>query len=71
MANISTSILVISIFKNITKDKVISSFINFVSQFDNNKNFDELIKLYTDFTALLYEKELNQNLYNYLKFLIL
>ncbi len=70
MANISTSLLVISIFKNVINDEVVSSFINFVSQLENNKNFDELIKLYTDFTSLLYEKELNQNLYNYLKFLI-
>ena len=64
MANISTSLLVISIFKNVINDEVVSSFINFVSQLENNKNFDELIKLYTDFTSLLYEKELNQNLYN-------
>ncbi|MCD7779593.1 MAG: ATP-binding protein [Candidatus Gastranaerophilales bacterium] len=70
MNNITTSILIITIFKNILNDNVIVSFINFLNAVNENHDFCEGLKLYSDFISLLYEKDVNQNFYEYLKRLI-
>jgi len=70
MSKITTSLLLISIFRNILKDSVTDSFISFLSSINNDSSFENIIKSYTDFISLLYEKEINQNFYSYLKHLI-
>ena len=70
MNNIKTPLLVVSIFKNILKDDVVSSYINFLSNLSYSSDFDVIMKSYTDFISFLYEKEPNQNLFDYVKKLI-
>ena len=70
MNNIKTPLLVVSIFKNILKDEVVFSYINFLSNLSYSSDFDVIMKSYTDFISLLYEKESEQNLFNYVKKLI-
>ncbi|MBQ9245879.1 ATP-binding protein [bacterium] len=70
MNYIKTPLYLISIFKNILKDEVISSFIEFLSQLSYSSDFDVILKSYSEFISLLYENTDNQNLYQYLKKLI-
>lgn len=70
MSNLITSVLLISIFKNVIKDKVISSYINFLSMLNIDNSFEEIIKSYSEFISNLYDSDLNQNLYLHIKKLI-
>ncbi len=70
MRNITTSLLLISIFKNIIKDKAVSAFINLLTNINCDIDFEKVLKSYSDFISLLYEKEQNQNFYIYFKNLI-
>ena len=69
MNNIKT-LLVISVLKNILQDEVVCSYINFLSNLSYNSDFDVIMKSYTDFISLLYEREPHQNLYDYIKKII-
>ncbi len=70
MNNIKTPLLVISIFKNVLNDSVVSKYIDFLSNLSYSSDFDIIIKSYSSFITELYEKEHNQNLYKYIKNLI-
>lgn len=65
-----TSLLLISIFKNVLKDETISSFVKFLNALNNNEKPEELLKYYSDFIYSLYNINENQNLYEHLKHLI-
>ncbi len=70
MSDITTSLLLISIYKNILNDSVIYNFINFLSNLSKSDDFDMLLKVYSEFISRLYEYEQNQNIYLYLKYLL-
>lgn len=70
MSKLTTSLLLISIFRNILKDSIISSFIELLNNIKSNADINAILRTYSEFISLLYEKEPNQNLYNYLKNLI-
>ena len=71
MSSKLTSLLLVSIFKNVLNDEVISSFVSFLNQLSSDeKNFSSDLKLYSEFISSLYQKSENQNLYDYLKKLI-
>ena len=70
MKNTITSLLLVSIFKNVLKDEVISSFVNLISLISSTENITEILKAYSLFVSKLYERAENQNLYLYLKNLI-
>ena len=70
MSDTLTSLLLVSIFKNILNDEVIAFYIRFLSLFESNSSFEITLKSYTDFISKLYEKQDNQNLYLYLKKLL-
>ncbi|MCD7878809.1 MAG: ATP-binding protein [Candidatus Gastranaerophilales bacterium] len=70
MKNIVTELLLISIFKNITEDSVISKYIKFLSLLNDSDDFEDIVKSYTSFICSLYKSERNQNLYYYMKKLI-
>ncbi len=70
MNSLITSLLLISIFKNVTKNKVIKSFIGFLKCAYDDNNFDTVIEAYSKFISELYSEAGNQNLYTYLKQLI-
>jgi len=70
MNNIITSLLLISIFKNIAENKVIAAFIKFLSNINDDMDFDIVIKSYSGFIAELYCENPKQDLYEHLKHLI-
>lgn len=70
MKNLITSLLLVSIFKNIYNDCVIASFIKFISLLNSSDNLNEIIESYSKFISNLYDKNENQNLYFHLKQLI-
>ena len=70
MKNTITSLLIVSIYKNILKDSVIASFVNVLSLVSSTENITEILKAYSDFTASLYQVNKKQNLYEHLKKLI-
>lgn len=71
MSSKLTSLLLVSVFKNVLKDKVISSFVTFLNQLSSDeKNFSSDLKLYSEFISNFYDIHQNQNLYEYLKKLI-
>lgn len=71
MSSKLTSLLLVSIFKNVLKDDVISSFINFLNQLSSDeKNFASDLKLYSDFITKFYDISQNQNLFEHLRKLI-
>jgi hypothetical protein len=67
---IKTPLLIISIFKNVVNDKVVNSFVEFLSNLSYSSDFDVILNSYSDFISLLYENSNNQNLYEYVKNLI-
>ncbi len=70
MSNNTIALLLISVFKNIIKDNAVNSYINFLSAVDNNECFVDLLKKYSDFINILYDKQENQNIYDYIKKLL-
>lgn len=70
MKNLITSLLLVSIYKNILNDVVISSFINFISLLNSSENINQILEAYSKFISNLYEKNSEQNLYLHLKHLI-
>lgn len=70
MSNLTTSLLLISIFRNVMKDSAFDSFVKFLSCLNSGAAFEQIIKSYADFISILYEKEENLNFYAYLKHLI-
>lgn len=70
MKNIVTSLLLVSIFKNILKDGVISAFVKLISLISSTDDINEILKAYSQFTSNLYEKSESQNFYLYFKKLI-
>lgn len=70
MKNLITSLLLVSIYKNIINDIVISSFINFISLLNSSENINQILEAYSKFISNLYEKNSEQNLYLHLKHLI-
>ena len=70
MKNIVTALKLVTIYKNLLKDDVISSFINFITLLVNSDNFDDVLNSYSLFLANLYEREPFQNLYSHIKNLI-
>ena len=71
MSSKLTSLLLVSVFKNVLKDKVISSFVTFLNQLSSDeKNFTSDLKLYSEFISIFYDSHDNQNLYDYLRKLI-
>ena len=65
-----TSLLLISIFKNVLKDEIVSSFIKFLELLQNDVHVEEVLRSYSDFSYYLYNAQYNQNLYDYVKHLI-
>ncbi len=65
-----SSFLLVSIFKNVIDDKIISKFILFLKSINVNENFDTLAKIYSEFIYMLYSSDFGSNLYNYLYHLI-
>lgn len=70
MGNKITSLLLISIFKNVIEDSIVSKFIDFIKLINSNSLFDDVVKSYSDFIFELYNKQDNQNLYEYINHLI-
>ncbi len=70
MCKIITSLLLVSIFKNVLNDEVISTYIRFLSLLENVSSFEITLKAYSDFISKLYAKQGNQNLYLYFKRLL-
>lgn len=70
MSNKITSLLLISIYRNVLENDIIASFISFLNALNSQEQFDKLLKKYSDFIYLLYKSEFNQNLYYTLKHLI-
>lgn len=70
MSELTTSLLLISIFKQVLSDEVVSLFISFIKTLNTSDDIEIVLKEYSEFIYKLYEKEQNQNLYNYLKYLI-
>lgn len=70
MKNLITSLLLVSIYKNILNDVVISSFIKFISLLNSSENINQILESYSEFISNLYEKNSEQNLYLHLKHLI-
>ena len=70
MKNITTSLLLISIFRNVLKDSVVASFIQLLNYINSDFDIKTVLSKYSEFISNLYEKEPNQNFYNYLKNLI-
>ena len=70
MNNIKTPLFLISIYKNVINDVVISSFIEFLSNMSYSSDFDIVLKSYSVFINNLYNRQNNQNLYLYIKKLI-
>ena len=64
------SLLLISIFKNVINDNIISSFISFIRKLTSNDNIEDALTSYSEFIYKLYCSTDNQNLYEYLKDLI-
>ena len=67
---IKTPLLIISVFKNVVNDKVVNSFVDFLSNLSYSSDFDVILNSYSDFISLLYESSNDQNLYEYVKNLI-
>ena len=66
-----TSLLLISVYRNVLKDDVVSSFVKFLNLLSSEeKNFVDDLKSYSDFIAKFYDKSFNQNLYEYVKHLV-
>ena len=66
-----TSLILISIFKNVINDNVISLFVELLKHLTSDeKNLEGDLKLYSDFVEALYLKNENQNLYEYILKLI-
>ena len=66
-----TSLILISIFKNVINDNVVSLFVKLLKQlFSDEKNLEGDLKLYSDFVEALYLKNENQNLFEYILKLI-
>ena len=66
-----TSLILISIFKNVINDNVISLFVDLLKHLTKDeKNIEYDLKLYSDFVEALYSKNQNQNLFEYLSSLI-
>lgn len=66
-----TSLLLVSIFRNILNDEVVSSFLKFLNLLSSDeKNFVDDLKSYSDFISVFYDKTADQNLYEYLKKLV-
>ncbi len=71
MSSKLTSLLLISVFKNVLKENVIDLFIQFLEQLSSDeKNFVSDLKLYSDFITSFYDVSETQNLYEYLKKLV-
>ena len=71
MSSKLTSLLLVSIFKNILNDKVVLLFVKFLNQLSSEeKNFVGDLKLYSEFITSFYDASSNQNLYEYIKKLI-
>ena len=59
-----TSLLLVSIYRNILNDEVVSSFVKFLNLLSSDeKNFVDDLKSYSDFIAKFYDKSFDQNLY--------
>lgn len=69
MSSFTTSLKLITIFKSVIKNEIVSKFIDSLRALENS-DFDKFISSYSEFISLLYEKEENQNFYKYLKGLI-
>ena len=66
-----TSLYIVSIFRNVLKDNVISSFVKFLNLISSDeKNFVDDLKSYSEFISFFYDSYPNQNLYEYLKNLV-
>ncbi len=70
MGNKITSLLLVSIFKNVIEDTIVSKFINFIKLINSDSLFDDVVKAYSDFIYELYNKQENQNLYEYINRLV-
>lgn len=70
MKNKISSLYLISIFKNVLKNAVVASFVDFLSSLNKDTSFDDLLKKYSDFIYVLYNSEFNQDFYSCLKHLI-
>ncbi len=69
MNNLLTALKIITVFENVKNDNVVFAFIRVCSSLNEN-DFEKFLTVYSDFISLLYKKEKNQNLYNYIKNLI-
>jgi len=66
-----TSLLLVSIFKNVLKDKILVSFVEFLDGLSSDeKDFSKDLKSYSNFISEFYEISNSQNLYEYVKNLI-
>ncbi len=66
-----TSLILISIFKNVINDNVVRLFVDLLKHLTKDeKNIEYDLKLYSDFVEALYSKNQNQNLFEYLSSLI-
>ena len=64
------SLNLISIYKNILNDKVVSKFIVFLKELETSLDLNTIFLSYSNFIAELYKEEKNQNFFSYIKFLL-
>ncbi|HIS88401.1 TPA: hypothetical protein IAA87_03125, partial [Candidatus Avigastranaerophilus faecigallinarum] len=53
MSKLTTSLLLISIFRNILKDSIISSFIELLNNIKSNADINAILRTYSEFISLL------------------
>ncbi len=71
MKNFFTSLLLISVFRNILNNPVMRAYIEFLNSLCSDiKNVEKDLKLYSDFISLFYDNQSNQNLYEFVYKLI-
>ena len=70
MSNIVTKLLLVSIFKNVLNDSIISKFIDILNKINSDESLDSILTSYSEFISGLYDKQSSQNFVDYIKFLI-
>lgn len=65
-----TSLNLISIYKNVLKNEIVSTYVSFLLSINTNETFENLLKQYSNFIYILYNSEFKQDFFACLKHLI-